>query len=177
MADGPFYIRPAGPEAIEIAVAIDDAASSLYAHAGIELAFDDEHPVVREERCAWDAEARAGGLLFAVAESGEAVGFIALGRKDGLAYVDQLSVHPAHMRRGIGRALMARGRTWALAGGTPAIVLTTWDHIPWNRPYYTRLGYRIVDETDWGPEIARVIAFQRAHLPVPECRVVMRLDL
>ena len=46
-----------------------------------------------------------GGVTLAL-ESGHVVGFIALSVRDDATWVDQLYVHPARMRRGIGSTLL-----------------------------------------------------------------------
>jgi GNAT superfamily N-acetyltransferase len=46
-----------------------------------------------------------GGVTLAL-ESASVVGFIALAQRDGATWIDQLYVHPARMRRGIGSTLL-----------------------------------------------------------------------
>ena len=50
--------------------------------------------------------------------------------------------------------------------------LTTYDHLPFNRPYYERLGFRRVDA--FGRDIAQHLAAQREALPDPAHRIAMR---
>ena len=155
-------------------VKIDDDACTLYADAGLDLSFGAESPVVREEQVAWTAALAKGDVRLAMSHDGlGSDGFIAMAWKDGRAYVEQLSVRRTAMRRGIGRALMAWGEEWARQRRAPGLLLTTYGHVPWNRRYYEALGWFVLPETAWGPEIRATVAFQRAHLPDPQERVAM----
>lgn len=168
----PFTIRPARAGEIDVASRIDDDACSLYADAG--LAFDvSRHPAFfAREVAAWSDAAHDGRLLFACAPDGEPVGFAALGFVDGEPLLHQLSVRRAWMRRGIGRALVARAQRWSVRHG--ALWLTTYDHVPWNAPFYARMGFSRVDEGACGPELRAVLDDERRALPDPAHRVAMR---
>ncbi|MCA9576645.1 MAG: GNAT family N-acetyltransferase [Sandaracinaceae bacterium] len=163
--------EPVGP-LVETLLAIDDDASALYASGGfaIELAY--EHPFVQAELARWAACTREGRVLLAEVD-GQAVGFAAYARVDGLAYLDQLAVRCAFMRRGIGRALVDAVVTAVQADGASALWLTTYAHLPWNGPYYGTLGFVRVEETACGPELRALLEEQRAALPAPDQRVAM----
>ena len=59
----------------------------------------------------------------------------------------------------------------------PAVTLTTFRDVPWNAPYYERLGFRSLSETELTPELAEVRAREAEPGLDPETRVCMRLDL
>ncbi len=69
------------------------------------------------------------------------VGFLRLEEIDGRAHVDQLSVHPDHMRRGIGGALLRAALRWAAGNGFAETTLVTYADIPWNEPFYRKHGF------------------------------------
>ena len=69
---------------------------------------------------------------------------------DGVAHLWQLSVHPSSGRQGIGRALVEAVCDWACSNGYPAVTLTTFRDVPWNAPFYSRLGFRTLDELSPG---------------------------
>lgn len=50
-------------------------------------------------------------------------------------------MHPEHGRRGIGGALVGSVCDWARASGIASVTLTTYREIPWNEPFYRRLGF------------------------------------
>lgn len=70
---------------------------------------------------------------------------------DGNAHIEQVSVHPDAARRGRGAQLIDHIEEWARDRGLPEITLTTFVDVPWNAPYYTRLGFGIVVDSDLGP--------------------------
>ncbi len=72
---------------------------------------------------------------------------------DGASHIAQVSVDPAWARRGIGRQLIDHVADWALAAGMNAVTLTTFRDMPWNAPYYARLGFRIMSVEDIGPQL------------------------
>ena len=159
-------IRTVRQAELEQLVEIDDAAGILFAQAGLELAFEAGHPFVAAELDRWGA-ALARGTVRGFERDGELVAFAVLGRCDGVAYLEQLSVHPTAMRSGIGTVLLRH----VVATVDPPLWLTTYAHLPWNRPYYERFGFAVSDV--YGPELARLLEEQRRYLPAPEERVAM----
>lgn len=77
-----------------------------------------------------------------------AVGFARVETIDGQAHLEQLSVHPAAARRGVGTALVEAVSEWAMRSGFEAVTLCTFAEVPWNAPFYRRLGF--VPLTDLG---------------------------
>jgi GNAT superfamily N-acetyltransferase len=75
-----------------------------------------------------------------------AVGFACVDIVDDVAHLWQLSVHPSHGRQGIGRALVQAVCEWAVCNGYPAVTLTTFRNVPWNAPFYRRLGFRVLHD-------------------------------
>ena len=61
---------------------------------------------------------------------------------DGAAHIEQVSVHPDHARKGLGGALIEHAASWARARDLDSLTLTTYVAVPWNGPYYERLGFR-----------------------------------
>jgi GNAT superfamily N-acetyltransferase len=75
---------------------------------------------------------------------------------DGALHVEQVSVHPAHARSGIGRALLDE------VGAAGPLTLTTFADVPWNAPYYARLGFRVLPESEWTPGLRAIRAREAA---------------
>ncbi|WP_329454924.1 GNAT family N-acetyltransferase [Streptomyces sp. NBC_01497] len=80
--------------------------------------------------------------------TGRPVAFLLHEDVDGAAHIEQVSVHPDAARQGVGRALI---EDLARRAGT-ALTLTTFADVPWNAPYYARLGFRTLtaDEVTGG---------------------------
>jgi hypothetical protein len=51
---------------------------------------------------------------------------------------------------------------WGRKAGRPATTLTTFKDIPWNGPYYLRLGYHVLAADDIGTELARTMTHEAA---------------
>jgi hypothetical protein len=62
----------------------------------------------------------------------------------------------------------------AAAEGRLAVTLTTFRDVPWNAPYYERLGFTVVAAADQGPELAAVVAEEAQRIPGDAPRVAMR---
>lgn len=109
-------------------------------------------------------EAVAAERVWVACVGAEVAGYIAAEVVDGNAHVAQVSVTPDYAGRGIGRALIEFVEAWGQATGCPATTLTTFREVPWNGPYYVRLGYQVLPDSQIGPELARTIEHE-ASLP------------
>ena len=71
----------------------------------------------------------------------EPVGYIRVEIVDGQPHIEGMSVRPKQMRRGIGTALVDAACHWATEQGYSQITLCTFGDVPWNGPFYARLGF------------------------------------
>ncbi len=106
-----------------------------------------------------------------------AVGFAVVDLVDGCAHVEQMSVHPRHARQGVGRRLVDAVAYWATARGLDALTLTTFRTVPWNAPYYRRLGFRELADREVTPGLAGILAAEVEFGLDPATRVAMRREL
>ena len=123
------------------------------------------------------AYATAGRSWVAADGAGEPVGYVIVDVVDGNAHVEQISVDPEHQGIGIGRLLINEVREWALTTGRPALTLTTFTDVPWNRPLYEHLGFVVIDGDDVGSELEALRLEEASHGLDPDTRVCMRLAL
>jgi GNAT superfamily N-acetyltransferase len=124
------------------------------------------------------AAAQRDGLLWVAADEGdEPASFLVAVPLDGCLHVEQLSTAPAGARRGLGRALLDHAAARALAGGRPALTLTTFADVPWNGPYYERCGFRALGETELTPGLREIRAHEIALGLDRWPRIAMRRDL
>ena len=167
-----IYLRPARVDEIATAEDIDDDACSMFAEIGLPMDIDEAHAFAQHEIKRWTEAAKRGRLLFACAPSGEAVGFAAFDLVDEKPYLDQISVRRAWQSQGIGRALVARAIAWSVRPGE--LWITTYnERVPWNGPWYQRLGFVAAGEGDIGPELAMKLAAERSVLPEGHQRIAM----
>lgn len=80
-------------------------------------------------------------VLVAVAPDGSPVGYAAATPLDGFLHLAELSVDPDHGRIGVGAALVEAVAALADRRGLPGVTLTTFRDIPFNAPFYARLGF------------------------------------
>jgi GNAT superfamily N-acetyltransferase len=171
MGDDDITIRPASPAEIDELVAIDDDACRLYEQAGLAVALGPEHPFSRAERASWTRAAGEGNAFLAEQADGRSVGLLVMDLVGGAPYLEQLSVRTSAMRRGLGRHLLGYALAWA---GRRPLWLTTYAHLPWNRPFYESAGFVVVPVSQCPPEMVAILDDQRRWLPAADQRIAMR---
>ncbi|HEY5887165.1 MAG TPA: GNAT family N-acetyltransferase [Acidimicrobiales bacterium] len=149
--------------------AIGVAAGRRFAEVGLDAVAEDEpHDQSALER--WRA---AGRAWVTTDRDGHPVGFVVVDVVDGTVHIEEISVLPEHNGRGHGMALMRHVETWARGKGFPSVTLTTFSEVPWNRPWYERRGYRVLEEPEWTPGLAQRRAEEAEAGLDPELRVIM----
>ncbi len=124
----------------------------------------------------WRASKPGFLLVATVDEQGPPAGFAHVLEIDGHAHLEQISVHPAHQRRGIGRQLVEAAMAEARAQGFDRLSLCTYRDVPWNGPFYRSLGFTEV--TELAPYERRLREKERdLRLDVNGVRVVMSIAL
>lgn len=157
-------IRPATPADSLRLQALQLAAGAAFRSVGMpEVADSDPTPIP-----ALDAYATAGRSW--VGEIACTVAFVLVEDVDDAVHIEQVSVDPAHAGRRLGARLVEHVDDVARARGREALTLTTFRDVPWNGPYYARLGFAEV--TAPGPGLRRILAEERALLKAP--RIAMR---
>ena len=152
---------------------IDLDAGELFERAGLELSLPEDHEYCVAERARWRRCLEARTTIIATDMRGRAVGFAAVDLLDGEPYLEQLSVRASYMRRSIGSALIHSALDIARNGGAATLWLTTYAHLPWNRPFYELHGFSVMPERRCGAEILHELEQQRRWLAHPRERIVM----
>lgn len=163
-------IRRARCDEFEILREIERDAGRAFATIGMPEISADEPPSVAE----LESFVRAGHAWVAVDASGHPVGYLLSDVVDGCAHIEQVSVAPAHARRGVGAALINHLDADAAAENRPALTLTTFRDVPWNAPYYARLGFVVLEPADRGPELRALMEREASSIPSDAARVAMR---
>lgn len=115
-----------------------------------------------------------GALFVAATRDDNPVGFLLSTEIDGDLYVQELAVHPDHAGHRLAVPLLAAAEDLARQLGLPALTLTTFRSVPWNAPYYTRLGFHLLPDEEIGGGLRMVIARQAAAGLDMANRVAMR---
>ena len=93
-------------------------------------------------------------------------------------HIWEFNVDPVHQRRGIGAGLVRACIIDAGNAGFRAVTLTTFRDVPWNAPFYARLGFVEVTALDAHPRLAGELAVEADHgLPAERrCAMIRFLD-
>ncbi|MDT0342474.1 GNAT family N-acetyltransferase [Streptomyces litchfieldiae] len=166
-------LRKTRPDESPLLQDIERAAGEPFRALGMAEIADDEPPPLAE----LDRHARAGLSWVATDAADRPVAYLVAEPVDGALHIEQVSVHPAHARRGLGRSLIEEAAGHAAAAGLPALTLTTFAEIPWNAPYYRRCGFLVLAEDDITPGL-RAIRRHEAAIGLDRWpRVCMRRPL
>lgn len=165
-----YQIRSARLEELPQLAAIEQSAASLFAdtpYAFLVEAAPLPFEVVLERF-------QAGQVWVAIAGQAAVVGYAVTQAVDQTLYLKQIDVAPAHGRRGIGSALISAVSVWANQQGYGALSLSTFRNIPWNAPFYAKLGFQPLAEAELSAGFQHIRRQEaQAGLPIAD-RVIMQ---
>jgi GNAT superfamily N-acetyltransferase len=169
-----YVITRAGPEHLATLVDIELRAATRF--HGWEVppdVFTEATPLATLE----SALAR-GHLWVALAPTGECVGSARVARSGERLHLEQLDVVPDHGGRGLGRALVGAIERWASECGVLELTLTTYRDVPWNAPFYMRLGFTVIEPVELDAELSarRAIETERGMDSMPRVVLSKRLS-
>ncbi len=142
-------------------------AAARFAEVGLEAAA--RWPTVPPELL---AQQQTLGLLWVAGDP--PVGFAVALALRGALHLHEIDVVPEAGGRGLGRALIGAVSAEAARRGLGEVTLVTFRDVPWNAPYYRRLGFRESAEAARRPEIAAILEEERrSGLTALAPRVVM----
>jgi GNAT superfamily N-acetyltransferase len=163
-------IRTAHAADLPVLQNIETEAGLAFRDVGMDEVADDDEPAIDTLA----AYVEAGHAW--VACDGEAVAaYIVVEPVDDCLHIEQVSVRPAYARQAIGRSLIEHVASVAADAGYPALTLTTFRDVPWNAPYYTRLGFAVLDAP--GPDLSAIRAAEATHGLDRWPRISMRREL
>ena len=145
-------IRPARPDDLPRLADVERAAGEAFRALGMAAVADDEPPSAAAVQGYLD---RGAAWVWAGPDD-EPLAYLLLDVVDGVPHVEQVSVHPSAAGRGLGRELIEVAVGQARAAGAGRVTLTTFADVPWNAPYYRRLGFVELPADEQGPELRRV---------------------
>lgn len=168
-----YSIRLARPQEAELLPVIEEAAGVLFAEIGMTDVAGGQPVSVATHRAA-----QARGRLWVAADAEDrAVGFALVAPLDGCLYLKELSVHPDHGRRGLGRRLVEAVAVAARLEGLPAVTLSTFRDVAWNGPFYRRCSFRELGEEEITPGLLEVRRQEAAAGLDVKTRCFMRRDV
>lgn len=152
---------------------IERAAGACFRDIGMpEIADDPPLPVAELARYQ-----RSGTAWATVDAADTPVAYLIAEVVDGNLHIEQVSVHPRHARRGLGRQLIEHAARHARSNRLLALTLTTFSDVPWNAPYYVRCGFRTLTADELTPGLHDIRRGEAAHGLDKWPRVCMCRDL
>ena len=139
--------------------AIEQRAAARFAGIGLEAIARGRPTSAAEYR-----EAIAAGRLWVAEAAGGGIAGLAIADVlDGEGFLAEISVLPEHGGRRLAARMIDAVAAWAAAQGCRSLCLTTFRDVPWNRPYYERLGFAVLDEAEAGPQLRAVRQKERTR--------------
>ena len=147
-----YDIRFALPADVPLLPAIERVSGLLFKSYPSDLGLTDDIYEHVNSVATFEQAREAGHLWVAAVSGGTVVGFAMVLQIGGYAHLDELDVLPQHGRQGIGSALLGTVCSWAKSKGYPAVTLRTFRDVPWNRPFYQRMGFQVVESSVLSPD-------------------------
>ena len=88
-----------------------------------------------------------------------------------------MSVSEAFQGQGIGRALLGAAIEWAAAHRFAALTLTTFHDVPWNAPFYSRIGFEVLGASDLDERLSALLRKEIEEGFAEGSRCAMRFSL
>lgn len=163
-------IREPRDSELPLLQAMEVEAGRMFLDVGMpEIAGDDPYSIE------WLTDHRVNGVLAVATDADDVpVAYVGARPVDGDLHVDQVTTHPRAMRRGVGATLLDHVADVARGDGLPALTLTTFADVPWNAPYYARLGFAVLPEAEWTPGLREIRGIEAGLGLDRRPRVVMR---
>lgn len=168
-----YRIRAAVRADLETLRGIERAAGRCFRDIGMPEIADDE-PLPVDVLAEYQEEGR---VWVAVDGIDHAVAYLISDPVDGNVHIEQVSVHPDHAHRRLGRSLIDWTAAEATAAGAPRLTLTTFRDVPWNAPYYARCGFHLLAESAWTPGLRAIRAQEAARGMDRWPRICMQREL
>ncbi|MBS4089664.1 GNAT family N-acetyltransferase [Pseudomonas rustica] len=120
-----------------------------------------------EQSCVWVAEHDDQHLA----------GFLRAVEVDQQLHIEELSVSQLFQGQGIGRALVSAAIEHARRRSMRAVTLTTFFDLPWNAPFYQRMGFVALTSDSTDQHLREALQAEVAHGFPGERRCAMRLAI
>jgi predicted N-acetyltransferase YhbS len=159
-------IRAATRDDVEAIREVERRAGELFREIDMPEVADEPPPTAElvarivDEGRAWVAE-----------RQGAVVAFVVVKQIESTAHVVQVSVDPDHARQGLGASLIDEVERWGAERALTSLTLTTFATVPWNAPYYERLGFEPMAPHQLRWDLAADLDDERARFDAP--RVAM----
>lgn len=100
-------------------------------------------------------------------------GFLSAEHSGNDLHIHELSVIQSMQGQGIGRNLIEAAKDYARSSRLGFVTLTTFKNVPWNAPFYARMGFHIIASTDLDQSLAAILSEEYKHGFAPQSRCAM----
>jgi GNAT superfamily N-acetyltransferase len=167
-----LIIRKCRIDEVDFLAEIEKEASKLFSDYGLEAgALADA--TLKEEF----VQAAEQGLLWVAVISGKIIGFALVLIIEGQPLLAELDVLPQFGKRGIGTKLLNEVISWAKFKKYSIITLTTFKNIPWNYPFYKKMGFMVLPENLYTSGINKLVEHEHSRGLYQEERCVMQMKI
>jgi GNAT superfamily N-acetyltransferase len=173
MLQSGYAIRSAQVEELPLLAPIEQAAAIRFQDTPYAFLADSEPLSIEFVQQRF----QAGQVWVIVDQADQVIGFALTREVDRTLYLEELDIAPQHGRRGLGKALVETVQAWGKDSGYNTMSLSTFRDLPWNAPFYAKLGFRILDaaELTVGFQAIRQHEHEAGH-PIDD-RVIMHCAL
>lgn len=172
--ENPFRIRLAEARDADAMPSLENSAGTLFREipALAWLADGADLPAERYR------DLIAEGASWVIADSDDRpVAFLSASREADALHIWEIGVRRDLQRRGLGRRLCVHAIETARHWGLAAITLTTFRDVPWNAPFYARLGFKTLEGSAMDARLAALLETEAEHGLPTHLRCAMRLGL
>ena len=100
-------------------------------------------------------------------------GFLSAERQGQDLHIHELSVMQSMQGQGLGRQLIEVAKDYARSSNLRFVTLTTFKNVPWNAPFYSRLGFQAKVTSDLDERLAAKFNEESKQGFAPESRCAM----
>jgi GNAT superfamily N-acetyltransferase len=100
-------------------------------------------------------------------------GFLSAERHGDDLHILELSVMQSMQGQGLGRSLVEAAKDYARSKRLRFVTLTTFKKVPWNAPFYSRIGFKADTSTDLDQRLAAILHEEYKHGFAPGDRCAM----
>jgi GNAT superfamily N-acetyltransferase len=170
-----YTIAPARVEELALLPEIERRATELF----LAFPFTADIPAAPSPLAEFEAAERVGLLWVARLQKPGGtlpVGFAMVEDFGPHLHLEELDVVPEHGRQGLGTRLVREVLRSAETRRLP-VTLSTFRNIPWNEPFYARLGFRVLPPAEWSSALAERMREEAGRGLTPDLRVTMQFDV
>jgi ribosomal protein S18 acetylase RimI-like enzyme len=168
-----YSLRPRREADDAALLAIENRAAEMFRPHGYGAVADNPFPDV----ASMQPLLSLGETWLATAEADEPVAFIVTAPLGHYLHIHELSVDPGHSRKGLGTALVRLAIAAAERQMLAGVSLTTFREVPFNAPFYEKLGFSALDTAEADPQLAARLEIECPEGVPLSSRVLMVRDL